>query len=244
MEQRVALITGGVRGIGRATAVFLSRRGWPVAVGYRASEGDARSLEAEILAQGGRVMSVHADVSQPEAAAALVRRVEGELGRIDALINCVGRYHRTHLLEESVEGWLSMFDNNLHSVFYLCREAARGMRERGWGRIVNFGMANADQNVGQPYVTAHYIAKVGVLILTRTLAKILAPHGITVNAISPGFLDTGREPLEELTNVTRNIPAGYIGSPQDAVALIDFLLSDEARYVNGANIHLSGAWGI
>jgi len=118
------------------------------------------------------------------------------------------------------------------------------MQERGWGRIINFSMANADQNVGQPYVTAHYAAKVGVLILTRTLAKILAPHGITVNAISPGFLDTGSAPLEELAKVIKNIPAGYVGTPQDAVAVIRFLLSDEARYINGANIHLSGAWGI
>jgi 3-oxoacyl-[acyl-carrier protein] reductase len=244
MEQRVALITGGVRGIGRATALSLARDGWCVAAAYRTSEADARSLEGEIQAAGGRIRTLCADVSQPEVARDLVRQIEAESGRIDALINCAGPYHRIHLMEETCEGWRSMFDNNLHPVFYLSREVARGMQERGWGRIINFSMANADQNVGQPYVTAHYAAKVGVLILTRTLAKILAPHGITVNAISPGFLDTGSAPLEELAKVIKNIPAGYVGTPQDAVAVIRFLLSDEARYINGANIHLSGAWGI
>jgi 3-oxoacyl-[acyl-carrier protein] reductase len=244
MEQRVALITGGVHGIGRAAAVSLSLAGWHIATAYRTSEGDAVSLDREIAGQGGRVVNIRADVSDHEAAVELVARVREEFGRIDALLNCAGPYHRISLMEESIEGWHEMFDNNLHPVFYLSREAARGMRERKWGRIVNFSMANADLNLAQPFVTAHYIAKVGVLILTRSLAKILAADGITVNAVSPGFLNTGSAALEELAKVTRNIPAGYIGSPQDAVSVIRFLLSDEARYVNGANIQVSGAWGI
>jgi 3-oxoacyl-[acyl-carrier protein] reductase len=118
------------------------------------------------------------------------------------------------------------------------------MIERRWGRIVNFSMANADQFVGQPSITAHYIAKVGVLILTRSLARTLAPHGITVNSISPVFIDSGSAPKEELMAMEKRIPAGYVGSTNDAVEVASFLLSDEARYVNGANIHLSGGWGI
>jgi 3-oxoacyl-[acyl-carrier protein] reductase len=241
---RVALITGGVRGIGRAVALALSKRGWAVAANYRKSESSAASLELELRTGGARGLCVRADVSDPRQAEDLVRQVKAEFGRIDALINCAGPYRRINLMDESVDGWHSMFDNNLHPIFYLSRAVAPGMIERRWGRIVNFSIANADQHVGQPNITAHYIAKVGVLILTRSLAKLLAPHGITVNSISPGFIETGSAPLEEMSNMIRNIPAGYVGKPEDAASATCYLLSEEARYVNGTNIHLSGAWGV
>jgi 3-oxoacyl-[acyl-carrier protein] reductase len=244
MDARVALISGGARGIGRAVALRLAGAGWSVAVCYRKSEQDALSLEEEMLAKGARAMRVRADVSNASRAEELVARVQENWGRIDALINCAGPYHRVPLLEESVEGWHSMFDNNLHPVFYLSRLVSRGMKERKWGRIVNFSMANADQMVGQPFITGHYIAKAGILILTRSLAKALAPHGVTVNAISPGFIESGSVPMEELAGMVKNIPAGYIGSTKDAVSVVSYLLSEEAAYVNGTNIHLSGAWGI
>ena len=137
-----------------------------------------------------------------------------------------------------------MFDNNLHPFFYLSRAIAKGMMERKWGRIICFSMANADQLIAQPQLTAHYIAKVGLLVVTRSLARLLAPHGVTVNAISPGFVDSGSAPKEELEAMVKRIPAGYLGTVEDAVSTVRYLLSEEARYVNGTNIHLSGAWGI
>jgi 3-oxoacyl-[acyl-carrier protein] reductase len=238
------VITGGARGIGRAIALSLARAGWSVAICYRSSEHEARGTVEAIEKEGGKGLAVQADVSDPEAALGFVRRVEETWGRIDALINCAGPYHRVPLLEETLEGWHAMFGNNLHPVFYLGRLVARNMMERKWGRIITFSMANADQCVAQPQITAHYIAKAGVLILTRTLARVLAPHGITVNAISPGFIASGSAPDEELKTMEKKIPAGYVGSLDDAVAAATFLLSDDAKYVNGANIHLSGAWGV
>ena len=184
------------------------------------------------------------DVSDPKAAEELVRQVESEWGRIDALINCAGPYHRVNILEETIKGWHSMFDNNLHPVFYLSRAVAPGMKERKWGRIINFGMANADKLSAQSETTAHYIAKSGVLILTRSLARVLAPHGITVNSISPGFIGSGSAPQEELSKTVKTMPAGYVGNLKDAVEATRFLLSEEAAYINGTNIHLSGGWGL
>ncbi len=241
---RVALITGGAKGIGRAIALDLANQHWSVAICYRTSEVDAEQTKAALIERGGQALALRCDVSDPTAAKHLVTQVEQQWGRIDALINGAGPYHRVNLFEETVAGWKEMFDANLHPIFYLGQAVAPGMKSRKSGRIINFSMANADQMVAQPDVTAHYIAKAGVLILTRTLAKLLAPHGITVNAISPGFIDSGSAPPEELADITKRIPAGYVGTVDDTVAAVRYLLSDEARYVNGANIQISGGWGI
>lgn len=244
MKKGVALITGGARGIGRAVALDLAARQWAVAISYRKSEQEAAETARAIQQNGGTPLAIRSDVSDPVAASSLVKEVEQTWDRVDALINCAGPYHRVNLFDETPEGWHEMFANNLHPVFYLAQAAAPGMKARKSGRIINFSMANADQMVAQPDVTAHYIAKAGVLILTRTLAKLLAPHGVTVNAISPGFIDSGSAPPGELAGVVKRIPAGYVGEVADTVAVVRFLLSDEARYVNGTNIHVSGAWGV
>lgn len=244
MTSRVALIPGGGRGIGRAIALSLGGQGWSVAVCYRKSRSQSEETAAQISEQGARGIAIQCDVADAAASAALVERVEREWSRIDALINCAGPYHRVNLLDETPEGWREMFDTNLHPVFYLSRAVAGGMKERRWGRIINFSMATADQLTAQPQITAHYIAKAGVLVLTRSLAKLLAASGITVNAISPGFINSGSAPEQELAAMVKNIPAGYLGDVQDAVGVVGFLLSEEARYITGANIHLSGGWGI
>lgn len=244
MNQYVALITGGAKGIGRGIALDLASRQWNVAFCYRTSETEAKTTAQEITQRGGQALALQCDVSDPTAAKNLITEVEGKWGRIDVLINGAGPYHRVNLFNETIEGWNEMFAGNLHPIFYLAQAVAPGMKSRKAGRIISFGMANADQMEAQPDVTAHYIAKAGVLILTRTLAKLLAPYGITVNAISPGFIDSGSAPPHELAVMTKRIPAGYIGTVDDTVAAVRYLLSEDARYVNGANIQISGAWGI
>ena len=244
MSSQVALITGGAKGIGRGIALDLAAPKWKVAFCYRTSEAEAKKTAAVITEKGGEALAIRCDVSDPVAAKNMVAQVEKQWGQVDVLINGAGPYHRVNLFDETVEGWNAMFDGNLHPIFYLAQAVAPGMKGRKSGRIINFSMANADQLIAQPDVTAHYIAKAGVLILTRTLAKLLAPHGITVNAISPGFIDSGSAPPEELAGMTKRIPAGYIGTVGDTVAAVRYLLSDEARYVNGANIQISGGWGI
>ncbi|GIW53647.1 MAG: beta-ketoacyl-ACP reductase [Nitrospiraceae bacterium] len=244
MSTRVALITGGAKGIGRAIALDLAAQHWAIAFCYRTSEAEAEKTRAAIVERGGQALAMRCDVSDATAAKHFAGQVERQWGRIDALINCAGPYHRVNLFEETPAGWEEMFAGNLHPIFYLAQAVAPGMKARKSGRIINFSMANADQMVAQPDVTAHYIAKAGVLILTKTLAKLLAPHGITVNAISPGFIDSGSAPPEELAGMVKRIPAGYVGTVADTVAIVRFLLSEESRYVNGANIQVSGGWGI
>jgi 3-oxoacyl-[acyl-carrier protein] reductase len=243
-NNKVALITGGARGIGRAVALDLASQGWSVAICYRTSAKEAAEVVIAAQQQGVNGLTMQCDVSDPVAATQCVQRLNQEWGRIDALINGAGPYHRVSLLKETNEGWHSMFDNNLHAVFYLTQAVIPIMRERKWGRIVCFSMANAEQLIAQPQLTAHYITKVGLLALARSYARLIAPDGITMNCVSPGFIDSGSAPKEELERMVKLIPAGYVGSVDDAASAVRFLLSDEARYVNGANIQLSGAWGV
>jgi 3-oxoacyl-[acyl-carrier protein] reductase len=242
--RRVALIPGGARGIGRAIGQVLSAREWDVALCYRQSADDASVAISAIEAGGGAGLALRADVSSPEACAELFDQVLAWRGRIDALINCAGPFHRIDLLAETPEGWRAMFANNVDSLFYLARLVAPGMIERRWGRILGFAMANADRPMAQTQITAHYLAKVAVLGLVRSLAKALAPHQITANCISPGFIDSGSVDLAELGQMAKSIPAGNVGTVDDVVGAVLYLLSDEANYVNGANINVSGGWGI
>lgn len=243
-EPKTALITGGARGIARAVTLDLASRGWSVAICYRTSAPEAAAVMDAVKQAGAKGLAFQADVSNFEAATGLVQEVHKTWGRVDALINGAGPYHRVSLLQETHEGWHSMFDNNLHPVFYLTRAVVPFMKEQKWGRIVCFSMANAAQLIAQPQLTAHYITKVGLLALSRSFAKLVAADGITMNCVSPGFIDSGSAPVGELERMVKHIPAGYVGSVADAVGAVRFLLSDEARYVNGANIQLSGAWGV
>lgn len=243
-DKRVALITGGARGIGRALAIDLAQAGWHIALCYRTSESDADSAGTEIERHGATAMVARCDVSDPDAVRSLVDDVNTRLGRIDAVVNAAGPYHRAKLLEESPDGWRSMFANNLDPVFFTARYAVPGMIERRWGRIISFSMANADRVTANTAVTAHFIAKMGVNALTRALAKELAPHGVTANCISPGFIDSKSASAEELKKMTKRIPAGSVGAVEDVVAAARYFLSDEAAYVTGANLVVSGGWGV
>jgi 3-oxoacyl-[acyl-carrier protein] reductase len=244
MDSKAALITGGARGIGRAVALDLASRGWSVAICYRTSASEAGEVIDAVKRHGTSALALECDVSDPSAVSAMVHDVASQWGRIDALINSAGPYHRIPLLEETNEGWHAMFDNNLHPVFYLIKAVVPFMKERKWGRIICFSMSNAEQLIAQPQLTAHYITKVGLIVLMRSLARLVAPYGITANCVAPGYIDSGSAPKEELQAAANRIPAGYIGTMEETAALVRFLVSDEARYINGANIQISGAWGV
>ncbi|MCA9664244.1 MAG: SDR family oxidoreductase [Myxococcales bacterium] len=243
MDRRVVLVAGGARGIGAAAARALADE-WRVVIGTRRSLDAAEALASEIADGGGEAHVLQADVARPDEAEALVARAAERCGRLDALVCAAGDFVRAPLLEQPRDAWRAVFNNNLHSVHSLARAAVPHMRRGGWGRIITFGVANGRAARAQTHVTAYYIAKVGVQILTRSLAEALGPDGITVNCISPGFIDTGVDHGPALRRVQRDIPLGRVGEVGDVVGALRFLLSDEASYVSGADLQVSGAWGV
>src|SRR5215470_6331044 len=238
----VALVTGGAKGIGRGVAMELAGRGVDIAICYRTSATEAEATVAALQALGVRALAMQADVSRADTARAFVERATAELGPAEILVHAAGPYHRGDVLDETPAGWREMLAGNLDSFFYCARLAAPAMIAAKKGRIVAFGMANADRAAAFPGVAAHFIAKVGVLALVRQLARALAPHGVTANAVSPGYIDSGST-TEETRAAVPKIPAGRAGTIDDVVAAVMFLLSDEAAYVNGANLIVSGGWG-
>ncbi|MFN3201129.1 MAG: SDR family NAD(P)-dependent oxidoreductase [Bradymonadia bacterium] len=229
---RHALIVGGARGIGRGLASSLLDDGWHVTIAGRSTR--AEDLEA----RGAKWLQ--ADVSDATAAQKLV----AEAGPFDSLVIAAGTYHRVPLLKETPEGWRSMFADNLDPVLFLAQAAIPQMAEQGFGRILTFSIANAERLQSNPFIAGHYIAKIGVLVLTRSLAKVAGPQGITVNAISPGFVDSGTIPVDDMAHMIKHIPARRLGTVDETVAAARFLLSEEAGYVSGTNVVVSGGWGL
>lgn len=229
---RHALLVGGAGGIGRALANALLDDGWRVTV------ADPAPAIPALVARG--MAHVQCDLSDQ----ALARDVVAASEPVDALVCAAGLYRRVPLLEETAEGWRSMFASNLDPLLFVAQAALPGMKQRGWGRILGFSLANAERLQASPFVAGHYIAKVGVLVLIRSLAVAGAAAGVTANCISPGFIDSGSLTPADNERMLRHVPAGRLGVPADAVAVARFLLGDQAAYVNGANVVVSGAWGI
>jgi 3-oxoacyl-[acyl-carrier protein] reductase len=236
LEGKVALVTGGSRGIGRAIALELGRAGAEVVVGYRTGREEAEAVASEI---GGR--AVEADVSDPESAKALV---EGS-GDLDILVNNAGLTRDGLLARMSDDDWRTVLDTNLSSVFYTCRAASRPMMKRRGGTIVNISsIVGVHGNFGQ---TNYAASKAGIIGFTKSLARELGSRNVRANVIAPGYVRsqlTDVLPEEATAMMLQNTPLGRLGDPEDVAGAVRFLCSDEAKFVTGAVLLVDGGLGM
>lgn len=237
---KTAIITGSAKGIGAAIARLFAENGANVVINYRKSREAARKLNEEISSTGAGSIAVKADVSNPDEAKMLIQTAVKSFGRIDILVNNAGDFLYKSIEDTSVEEWRGTIENNLHSTFYCIKESLDDMRKRSWGRIINIADARADKLNAQPLKTAYSIAKTGIIQLTRSFAVTGAKYGITVNAISPGYIDCGNYSEKFIKSCEERIPAGKLGTPEDIAQTALFLVSDSASYITGANIEVAG----
>lgn len=238
---KVALVTGGSRGIGRATALKLAAQGAKVGVNYNRSPDAANEVVAEAASGGGEAVAIPGDVGTRDGAEGAVKAVVDQFGKLDILVNNAGITRDMLLMRLSEEDWDAVLDTNLKGAYMCSKVACRHMLRSRWGRIVNISsVVGLTGNAGQ----ANYAsAKAGLLGLTKSLARELGSKNITVNAIAPGYIETDIVAglSEEIRQyVLSQIPAGRYGQPEDVAEAVAFLVSDRASYINGQTLNVDG----
>ena len=234
---RVALVTGGTRGIGAAIASALKTAGYRVAASYAGNEEAASKFNAET-----GIPVFRWDVSSFDSCGEGVKKVEGEVGPIDVLVNNAGITRDGMFHKMSADQWHAVINTNLNSLFYMCRPVIEGMRERNFGRIVNISSINGQK--GQMGQSNYSAAKAGELGFTKALAQENAKKGVTVNAICPGYIGTEmvravpKEVMEK--NILPQIPLGRLGEPEEIARCVVFLAADESGFITGSTFTVNG----
>lgn len=240
LNERVAIVTGASRGIGRAVVLALAAEGASVVVNYASSSSAAEDVVKEIVEAGGQAIALQADVSKLEQVEALVNQTLEKFGRIDVLVNNAGITRDTLLLRMKPEDWQAVIDLNLTGVFYCTRAVSKVMLKQKSGRIIN--ISSVAGQMGNPGQANYSAAKAGVIGFTKTVAKELASRGITVNAIAPGFIATDMTSnLKSSEDILKYIPLGRYGQPEEVAGMARFLAADTAAaYITGQVLNVDG----
>lgn len=238
---RVALVTGGSRGIGRAIAQLLATQGHRVAVNYTANEVAADAAVEAIGAAGGSAIAVQADVGDPDSVTAMFAMIDERLGSVEILVNNAGITRDALVLRMGIEAWDEVIETNLRSVYLVSKAALRGMVRARWGRIVS--ISSVSGVAGNPGQANYAASKAGIIGFTKSVAREVGSRGITVNAVAPGFIKTDMTDAlgDEITTAVRErIALGRLGQPEEVAAAVGYLASDDASYVTGHTLVVDG----
>jgi acetoacetyl-CoA reductase len=236
MKNRVAIVTGGTRGIGRAIAIDLKKSGCKVAASYHGNDDAAQAFKKET-----GIAVYKFDVANFNECQEGVAKVEAELGPVDILVNNAGITRDGFLHKMTEDNWDAVLDTNLKSLFNMCRAVIEGMRARSYGRIITISSINGQ--LGQFGQTNYSAAKAGVFGFTKSLARECANKGITVNAVAPGYIETDMVkavPEEVLKKIVAQIPVGRLGNPREIARAVCFLAADEAGFITGETLSVNG----
>ena len=247
LTNKIALVTGARRGMGKADALALARQGAKVAVTDINLE-ECQQVVEEIKANGGEAMAFKMDVSDKAEVDKVFDEVVNKWGKLDILVNNAGVFLPKPFLELTEEDWDKTVDINLKGEFLCAQRAAKEMVKNKWGRIINIAsIASGQVGCGYPGGTHYSASKGGITAMTETMALELGRMGVTVNAIGPGAIDTPmiqgiKDSKEAMAAISARVPVGRVGTSEEIAAVVAFLASDESSYVNGATIFVDGGW--
>ncbi|QDT95813.1 SDR family NAD(P)-dependent oxidoreductase [Gimesia aquarii] len=244
-QNRVALVTGGSRGIGRACCLRLAKEGARVAVSYRSGQKDAEETLRQIQTIGGTGIVVQGDVSDSEQVDQMIGEVEAQLGEVELLVNNSGIFHYESHTELTEDSWRQMLDVNLTGTFLVTWRVKEGMLKRQFGRIVNLSSLSGLQP--RPMAIAYAVSKAGMISFTQSTATAWAGENVRVNAVAPGLIETeilSNVDKTDLDKIIEATPIPRMGTPEEVAAMVAFLLSEESNFTTGQTLVLSGGRGM